>query len=99
MPFGTNSPKEGAMWHTDPLLSSDYKQRPLVMAVTYTYETIVERCSLWSTPRPFFGKHVSAAADDDASIEERCFPCGLCREVINQDSWSNEFDCGIFAGR
>jgi hypothetical protein len=28
------------------------------------------------------GKHIPAAMDTDATLEEWCFLCGLCQEVI-----------------
>jgi hypothetical protein len=31
-----------------------------------------------------FGKHDPAATDTNATIEERCFLCDLCREVITR---------------
>jgi hypothetical protein len=39
-----------------------------------------------------FDKHVSVAMDTKATIEERCFLCGLCRDV--QDIVSNELVVG-----
>jgi hypothetical protein len=30
------------------------------------------------------GKHVHAATDTNATIEERCLLCGPCRDVINK---------------
>jgi hypothetical protein len=41
-----------------------------------------------------FGKHVSAATDTNTTIEERCFPCGPCRDVISRTVWSNELVVG-----
>jgi hypothetical protein len=34
--------------------------------------------------RQLLGKHVPAATDTNATIEERCFLCGQCQEVITR---------------
>jgi hypothetical protein len=37
-----------------------------------------------SVPGQLFGKHVPAAKNTHATIEERCSLCGPCREVITR---------------
>jgi hypothetical protein len=34
--------------------------------------------------KQLFGKHVCAGTDTNGTIEERCFLCGPCRDVINK---------------
>jgi hypothetical protein len=34
------------------------------------------------------GKHVPAVMDTNATIEERCFLCGPCRDVITRTVWA-----------
>jgi hypothetical protein len=58
------------------------KQRPLLCNTRNNRKIVfsVVRAAAFSGQQ--LGKHVPAATDTNSTIEERCFLCGLCRDVI-----------------
>jgi hypothetical protein len=73
------------------------KQRPLVGNARNIHarsnRTVFSMIRAAAIPGQRVGKHVPAMTDTNATIEERCFVCGPCRDIMSRTVWSNEFSC------
>jgi hypothetical protein len=77
------------LWHIDSLLSGDCKQRPLLgnacnIHACNNRRTVFSVVHATTVPGQRLGKHILAATDTSWTIEEQCFSCGPCLDVITR---------------
>jgi hypothetical protein len=77
------------LWHLDSLLSGDCKQWPLLgnacnIHVCNNRRTVFSVVHATTVSGQWLGEHIFAATGMNATIEEPCFLCGPCLDIITK---------------